>query len=254
MAKTETDTRKNLLSRIFEPFIRSGDLAPERNSPAPVSDTTDLETAIEKSVARLNELHVARRKLGGLRAGEIGKKESIERKLRELDAQRIEALTANRISGNEKDKQRADELYGQIEKLNREVADISGVAKSIEQKIVALKEPIETADRGYRINLGKFFDAQMDVLAGRYNAIVPEFVQVVTDIDALYKTMIEYGCGNSNGWWRDARVPTIKPRDGFIYPPIMDTTNREFDTVSRRRALELIDAFKEGGYMSRFDK
>ncbi|GEM_PF-3898860 len=254
MSKTETDTRKNLLSRIFEPFIRSGDPAPERDSAAPATDTTNLETAIEKSVARLNELHATWRKLGGLRAKEISKKESIEQELKDLDAQRIEALTAHRISGNESDLKSADGLYGQIEKRKREVADISGVAKAIEQKIAALKEPIETADRGYRINLGKFLDTQMDRLVAQYNAITPEFVRIVTDIDALYKMMIEYGCGNSNGWWRDAHVPTIKPRDGYIYPPIMDTTSREFDTVSRRRALELIDSFKEGGYMSRFDK
>jgi hypothetical protein len=66
--------------------------------------------------------------------------------------------------------------------------------------------------------------------------------------------MLEYGCGNSNGWWKDARAPTIKPRDGFIYPPIMDTRTSEFDTASRRRALEFIDAFKKGGFMSRFEK
>ena len=245
---------KHALSKIFGPFLRSGDPAPERDSVATVADTTNLETEIEKSVAMLNELHATKMKLRGLHASEIGKKESIEQKSRELDAQRIEALTAHRISGNERDLKRADELYGQIEKWKREVADISDVAKAIEQRITALNKQIETAARGYRMDLGKFLDTHMDVLVGRYNAIVPEFVQVVTDIDALYKTMIEYGSGNSNGWWRDARAPTIKPRDGFIYPPIMDTTSREFDTVTRRRALELIDAFKEGGFMSRFDK
>jgi hypothetical protein len=245
---------KNALSKIFGPFFHGGDPAPERNSPASVSDTTNLETEIEKSVAQLNALYATRMKLRGLHAGEIGKKESTGQKLRVLDAQRIETLTAHRISKDEKEKQRADEMYGQIEKLKLELADISGVAQLIEQKIAALDEQIKTADRGYRIDLGKFFDAQMDGLVARYNDIAPEFVQVVTDIDALYKTMIEYGCGNSNGWWKDARVPTIKPRDGFIYPPIMDTTTREFDTASRRRALELIDAFKKGGFMSRFDK
>jgi hypothetical protein len=251
---SKTNDENNILSRVFGSFFRDGYPASERDSAAPATDTTNLETAIEKSVAQLNDLHATWKKLGGLRANEIRKHESIKQELESLDAQRIEALTAHRISGNENDLKRADELYGQIEKRKREVADISGVAKAIEQKIAALKGQIETADRGYRINLGKFFDAQMDVLAGRYNAIAPEFVRVVTDIDALYKTMLEYQCGDSNGWWKDARVPTIKPRDGKIYPPIMDTTSSEFDTASRRRALELIAAFKEGGYMSRFDK
>jgi hypothetical protein len=245
---------KNALSKIFGPLFRGSDPAPERDSAVPATDTVNLENEIEKSVAQINSLYDKKMKLLGVRANELRKKETIEQQLQELDAQRIGFLTEHRISGSEQDKQRADELLVQIEQLKREVADTSAIVDSIEQKIVDLNGEIGTAERGYRIDLGKFFDAQMDALVGRYNIIVPEFVQAVTDIDALYRTMIEYGCGNSNGWWRDARVPTIKPRDGFIYPPILDTTSREFDTVSRRRALELIDAFKEGGFMSRFDK
>lgn len=244
----------NVLSKIFGPLFRSGDPAPERDSAAPVTDTTNLETEIEKSVAQLDSLYGTKAKLRGLHAAELRNKESLEHRLQELDAQRVDALTERRISKNEKDKQRADELLKQIEHLKREMADISAVANAFEKKIAALNEPIKTAERGYRIDLGKFFDTQMDRLVAEYNDIAPEFARIVTNIDALYKTMIEYQCGNSNGWWRDARAPTIKPRDGHIYSPIMDTTSKEFDAASRRRALELMDAFKEGRFISRFDK
>ncbi len=245
---------KNALSKIFGPLFRGSDPAPERASAVPATDTVNLENEIEKSVAGINSLYDKKMKLLGVRANELRKKETIEQQLQELDAQRIGYLTEHRISGSEQDKQRADELLVQIEQLKREAADTSAIVDSIEQKIADLNGEIGTAERGYRIDLGKFFDVQLDGLVAQYNAIASDFVRIVTDIDALQKTMIEYGCGNSNGWWRDARAPVIKPRDGHGYPPMLDTTSREFDTASRRRALELIDAFKKGGYMSRFDK
>lgn len=241
---------KNILSRIFGSFARGANSAPETSDAA----TSVIETEIEKRVGRINSLYGTKMKLRGLHTEELEKKDSIEHQLRELDAQRVEALTAYRISKNENDNKRAADLLEQIEPLKREMADISAVANAIAQKIADLNEPIKEAERGYRIDLGKFFDTQMDGLVAEYNDIAPEFARIVTNIDALQKTMIEYQSGNSNGWWRDARAPTIKPRDGHIYSPIMDTTSREFDSVSQRRALELIAAFKEGGFMSRFDK
>jgi len=221
---------------------------------APVAGTVNLETEIEKSVTRIFSLYEKKKKLLGVRAEELGKNETFEHQLQELGAQRVEALTAHRISKNDQDKQRADDLFETMERLKREMADIAAVVNALEQKIADLNGKIGTAERGYRIDLGKFFDVQMDGLVAVYNEIAPEFARIVTDIEALYRTMMKYQCGNTNGWWRDARIPTIKPRDGHIYPPILDTASREFDTASNDRALELTAAFKEGGYMSRFDK
>lgn len=254
MAKTETDTSKNLLSRIFGSFVRSGDYAPENGGVEPAHDTGNLETAIEKSVAGINALYDRKAKLLGVRAAELRKKETIEQQLQKLDAQRVQFLTEHRISGGEQDKQRAAELLEQIERLKREMADIAAIVDAIEQKVADLNGEIVTAERGYRINLGKFLDTQMDGLVAVYNEMAPEFARIVTDIEALYRTMMKYQCGNTNGWWRDARIPTIKPREGHIYPPILDTTSKEFDIAGSRRALELIAAFREGGYFSQFDK
>lgn len=250
MNKLGNEARGNALSRIFGKFVDTTDHGSvNNNSASPVADK--IESAIESSVIQLNELIAEKVKLQRLRTQETDKKESLDTQTQELESQRIEALTAHRIAGGEKDKQRADDLLKQIEQLKQNAMDATGIAGSIERKIAAIDDEINTADRVYRINLGKFFDNQMDNLVAEYNDLAPRFARIVTDIDALYRMMIQYGAGNSNGWWRDARAPAIKPRDGHIYPAIVDTTSAEFDDTARRRASEIIEAFKKAGFMWR---
>ncbi len=254
MSSPDNETRRNAFSRILGKLAGIVARKSDDSDIAVAAADMTQETEIEKSVRALDDLLGEKTRLQGVLDGEIRKKESLDEQIQTLESQRIDALTAHRISDDEKDRQRAEELLKQIEQLKQDMADASAIANSIKGKTSALQEKIGSATHEYRIHLGKLFDEQMDLLVEEYNDIASKFARVTIDIDAIYRLMINCGCGNSNGWWRDARAPTIKPRDGRIYPPIMDTTSRDFDAAARARVSELSTMFKEAGFMWQFDR
>lgn len=255
MSTIESEMRGGIISKLLGKFSGTTEGESVNNNSAPaVAETAKAETEmpVEQCVARLDELTAEKTRLRGIRARELDRKESLDEQIQALDQQRIDALTAFRVDGSEQDKQRAEELFKQIEQLKQDAADAVSIAASVERKMAEIDREVGLSEAGYRAELGKFLDAQMDLLVAVYNNLTPEFTRIVTDIDALYRVMLQCGAGNSNGWWKDARVPTIKPRDGRIYDAILDTNSAEFDAAARDRASEYIVAFKNDGLMWRF--
>lgn len=249
-------TTERLLPRIFDSLVGRSDKNTESDDAIENSKLCD-QTAVSSEqdfmktrIAELNELNNRISSLRGLHRQEIEMKEALGERLQTIETQRIDALTAHRISGDESDKLKADELRAEAALLERNVKDNTSVAEVIFGKIKILEAQREEARGRYLNDLGRFFDHKMAQLVERYNQIVPDLTDVLTDIAALYEMMIRYRTGNSNGWWGQAHLPTIKPGDGKVYTPILDAQSNIFQQHVARRVEDLIAAFKEAGDMS----
>ena len=190
-------------------------------------------------------------KLRAALASEAQRRQQLEARIQELDAQRIEALTEHRLSAEDCAAQRAAGLAAELEPLRSAAADAGAIAAGIDARIAALLPALDQAATHARQELGRHLEQQFAELAARYQAQAPEVAELAVQLAAVQALMVRFRCGNSNGFGRDIRLPTITPGDAREAPTLVDGRSAEFDRLAGAIANELAGELTAAGYSSR---
>lgn len=247
MSALASKTATSLLSRLLAPFssnTEGKDGAEDRHP--------QLKAAYE-SVTKLNELFAEKRRLSGLIEAERVKLVDLDEKLARTDAERIEALTEGRISGDEAAKKLAVKKLDECTAIRQELNDAQAVADGIAARIGAIEPKIAGLKRDYLCDLGQFLNGMYVELAGHYNEVAPQAAEAALQLAALHNVMMRYLTGNTNGFERRIYLPACVPFEGRTRDPILDTDTRKFSDGATARMEAILAELKNAGFIWRFD-
>lgn len=205
------------------------------------------------SLEKLNEIVAERRRLRGLRDGQVDLAPSLKDEIAKLDGQRIELLTESLVDGSDEKSASARELDEQIQGKKKRLADIEQVVAGIDKKIAALDSECANLEMHYRRDLGQFLNGIYAELADEYNRKAADIADVVFQITALRNVMLFHKAGNTG--YYDARffLPKIVPGLGVDANPVIDASIRDFFTRAKGFENAINEQLKQAGFHHRFD-
>jgi len=172
-------------------------------------------------------------------------------RLKRKDAERIDALTAARLSGHKEDKRRSDALLADSEAvtLRREIDDSKAVDGRLRARWEELSREIRSRDLRYREAQAIFLEDVFEKLIARYNALAPEVAEIVLQIAAVRRVMIARGAGDTNGWDGAILLPGMKAGRGIYIDPILDGGSSEFGNAADQRKAGIAQAMRAAGFI-----
>lgn len=215
-----------------------------------IGEITNVDN-MNASLRQYRQLLENSRKLREAETAEVERAQNLRAQFAGLDAQRIEALTECRLSGNHEAAQRAAELAEQIAPLQRAATDAEAIAAGIDSRLAALASVIEQAARHARQDLGLALEQKFCAVAQCYQEQAQEVAELALQIAALQALMMRLRCGNTNGFDGSIRLPAATPGDARTSEPLVDGHSTEFRRAAESIAEVLAGDLLAAGYSSR---
>lgn len=191
--------------------------------PQPQAQEPDREI-----IKRLRELMAERSRVQSLIYEEKQRVEALGEQARQRDEDRIEALTASRLSGQDADSQQAATLFSEATALRREIEESSAVATRLSARVDELNASIKAHQWAYKQAEAKFLDDLYKKSMEAYNALAPGVAQAVLRVAAVRRVMMRRLVGNTNGWNGQILLPGMVPREGRYIAAILDGSDQQF--------------------------
>lgn len=197
---------------------------------------------------QLEKLSAERGRLSSLIAEEDDREKELAARVRRIDAERVEALTAARLNNDETLNQRAAELLDQAAATRRASDDCAAVAKNLTARREEVRSEHALLMQRYRHAVAAHLEALFEALIDKYNALAPDIAETVLHIAAVRRVMMDNGIANTNGWSGEVLLPGMRAREGAYVRPILDGASPEFAGSADERRVAVIEELKEAGF------
>jgi hypothetical protein len=237
------------VKRLAEAFVgeRANSL-----KPAELASQQMLERT-RPLLSEIKALLAERSRLVGLRDEEQGKRGSLGRRLSELEAARLDALTEHRISADEAASTKAAELLAQVAAVRQEMNDAVTLAARLDERAKEVDLKLDPLKRNYQQTLGVYLGEIYRQLVEHYDEHAREAGEAVVQIAALHRVMIRYLAGNTNGWNGALLLPKIDPGNGRTLEPLFDAGSRKFAEAATEHMDAILGEMRAAGFIWRFD-
>jgi hypothetical protein len=174
-------------------------------------------------------------------------------RLEQVEGDRIRAIAAARIAGNEQRADLAESLRAEAAALRQAIDDSEGVVAQMGEALAQLETELQVLKRMYLHELGAYLTNAYGQMMERYNALAPDVAEIVLQIAAMRRVMMLYKAGNSNGWDGGVLLPSMRPGEGRYMEPMLVGDSRAFAEGANARMDAIIAQLKAAGFEWRFD-